>query len=130
MGEAQMKLIDTSSWIEYLRGRNNPTARRVQELVRLDEAGWCELVAVELWNGVRPGPEVKALEELEEAATLFSITTEVWQKARRLASLCRQSGLSMPVNDIIISACSLHYGLEIEARDAHFAKILPHGARL
>jgi predicted nucleic acid-binding protein len=130
MGEAEVTLVDTSSWIEYLRGKGNDPALRVKELIRLDQAAWCELIAVELWNGVPPGRESKALVELEEAVTLCALTSEVWQKAYRLALRCRESGLTVPANDVIISACAVHYGFEIEAFDLHFSKILPLSARL
>ena len=43
-----MKLVDTSSWIEYLRGRNNAVADRVRDLMREDEAALCEMTLVEL----------------------------------------------------------------------------------
>jgi predicted nucleic acid-binding protein len=125
-----MKLVDTSSWIEYLRGHQNDTALRVKELVRNDLAGWCDLIAVELWNGVRPGSEKKALEELEEAVTGFPLSEEVWLKARRLALRCRESGLTVPANDVVIAACAANYDLEIECFDAHFAKIVPLAVRL
>lgn len=119
-----MKLVDTSSWIEFLRGHQNETALRVKELLRNDQAGWCELIAVELWNGVRPGQEKSPLMELEKAVTLFPISSAVWQKARRLALRCRESGLTAPANDLIIAACAAHYDLEIEHVDTHFHKIL------
>jgi predicted nucleic acid-binding protein len=120
-----VKLVDTSSWIEYLRGHQNETALRVKDLLRRDLAGWCDLIAVELWNGVRPAQEKNALHELEAAVTNFELSAEVWQKARRLALRSRESGLTVPVNDIIITACAANYGLEIECLDAHFAKLMP-----
>jgi len=130
MGGHEVKMVDTSSWIEYLRGHENETALRVKELIRRDQAGWCDLIAVELWNGVRPGGGKKALEDLEEAVTSFPLSGEVWAKARRLALRCRESGLSVPANDVIISACAANYGLEIECRDTHFEKITPIVANL
>src|SRR4051794_21325472 len=48
-----MKLIDTSSWIEYLCDLNSNAGLRVEDLVLTDEAGWCDLTVVELWNGAR-----------------------------------------------------------------------------
>jgi len=130
MGGREVKLVDTSSWIEYLRGHENDVARRVKELVRLDQAGWCDLIAVELWNGVRPGSEKKALKELEEAATSYALSSDVWRKARRLALRCRESGVTVPANDVVIAACAVNYGLEIEHYDRHFEKILPIAAKL
>jgi len=125
-----VKLVDTSSWIEYLRGHENEVAGRVKGLVCLDQAGWCDLIAVELWNGVRPGSEKKALDELEEAATSFALSSEVWKNARRLALRCRESGVTAPANDVIIAACAMTYGLELEHYDRHFEKILPVAAKL
>lgn len=130
MGDRQVKLVDTSSWIEYLRGNENETARRVKELIRMDHAGWCELIKVELWNGVRPGRENKALDELENAATLFPLSEEVWRKACRLALRARESGLTVPANDIVITACARHFALDIECVDAHFTKLLPLASKL
>ena len=130
MGSNEVKLVDTSSWIEYLRGSTNDIALRVKALVGSDSAGWCELIAVELWSGIRPGRENRSLEDLGEAATAFDLSKEVWQKARRLALRCRESGLTVPANDIIITACAVNYGLEIEHCDVHFDKIAPIAARL
>jgi len=125
-----VKLVDTSSWIEYLRGHQNDTARRVKELIRMDRAGWCELIKVELWNGVRPGRENKALEELDEAVTLFPLSPDIWLKACRLALQARLSGLTVPANDIVITACARHFALEIECVDTHFAKLLPLASKV
>ena len=130
MGGHEVKLVDTSSWIEYLRGHENETALRVKELIRRDQAGWCDLIAVELWNGVRPGRDNRTLEHLDEAATRFALSDEVWRKARRLALRCREAGLTVPAKDVVISACAAHYGLEIECVDAHFAKIAPLAAKV
>jgi predicted nucleic acid-binding protein len=129
MGDREMKLVDTSSWIEFLRGHQTEPALRVKKLIEEDSAGWCDLVAVELWNGVRPR-EKKALEQLEEAVTHFSISPEVWQKARLLALRCREVGLTVPSSDIIIAACAANYALELEHHDSYFDKILPIAAKL
>jgi predicted nucleic acid-binding protein len=129
MGAREMKLVDTSSWIEFLRGHQTGTALRVKKLIEDDSAGWCDLVAVELWNGVRPR-EKRALEQLEEAVTHFALSTEVWQKARLLALRCREAGLTVPSADVIIAACAANYGLELEHQDSHFEKILPLAAKL
>ncbi len=56
-----MKLVDTSSWIEYLRGRNNAMADRVRDFMREDEAALCEMTLVELWNGAQGKAERRVL---------------------------------------------------------------------
>ena len=70
-----MKLVDTSSWIEYLRGRNNAVADRVRDLMREDEAALCEMVLVELWNGARGEGEKRVLRDLQEVRAVRGFET-------------------------------------------------------
>ena len=99
-----MKLVDTSSWIEYLRDSESEAGNRVEELVLTGDAGWCDLTAVELWHGVRGGREKRDLAELEREVALFPVDADAWQTARRLAVRCRDAGLTVPVADIVIAA--------------------------
>lgn len=125
-----MKLVDTSSWIEYLRDAESDAGNRVEELVLTADAGWCDVTAVELWHGVRGAREKRDLAELEQEVALFPVDTEVWQKARRLAVECRRAGLTVPVVAIIIIAAAARHGLDLEHCDRHFDKLLPIAARL
>ena len=130
MGSNEMTLVDTSSWIEFLRGRASEPGWRVKELIRTERAGWCELIMVELWNGVRPGDETKALTDLEKEIALFRLEAPVWQKACQLAVRCRKGGFTAPTTDLVIAACARHYDLELEHCDSHFDRILPVAAKL
>ena len=125
-----MKLVDTSSWIEYLRNSESEAGNRVEELVLTADAGWCDLTAVELWHGVRGGREKRDLADLEREVALFPVDADAWQKARKLAVGCRDAGLTVPVADIVIAAAAVRHGLEIEHCDRHFEKILSVAARL
>ncbi len=125
-----MTLVDSSSWIDFLRGRQSEPALRVQRLLANGQAAWCDLIAVELWNGVRVGNERKALDDLETALTTFPLDDDVWKLARKLAFRCRQSGITAPSTDIVIAACALNHNLELEQCDSHFDKILPIAAKL
>ena len=125
MGGRGVTLIDSSSWIDFLRGRRTEPALRVQHLLAAGEAAWCDLIAVELWNGVRVGKERKALDELEVELSLFALDADVWKMARKLAFRCRQSGITAPANDIVITACVVTHHLELEHCDKHFDDILP-----
>ena len=118
-----MKLVDTSAWIEFLRERESNAADRVEELLGAGEAGWCDLIATELWNGARGEKERKALQELEEAVTLFPLDSAAWQQAKVLAQKCRQAGVTVPTVDLVVAACAFRHGLEIEHHDKHFGVI-------
>lgn len=130
MGGTQVTIIDTSSWIEFLRGHQSQPALRVQHLLANGQAAWCDLIALELWNGVRVGKERKALEELEAVLTLFPLDDGVWKLARKLAYRCRQSGITAPSTDIIIASCAKAHTLELEQCDSNFDAIMPIAAKL
>ena len=85
-----------------------------------DLAVWCDMVAVELWNGVQGDYEKKKLAELEKEILCLPTSSEVWQGARKLAQNCRSSGLTVPPADLIIASCALFHEVDIEHCDAHF----------
>jgi predicted nucleic acid-binding protein len=125
-----VKLIDTSSWVEFLRGRDSEAGLRVKNLLGTEKAAWCDLICVELWNGVRPGQETAALHALEEEVARCELTLEVWRRARKLAAASRKGGLTVPVADVVIAACASHYRLEMEYVDEHYKNLLPIAARI
>ncbi len=120
-----MKLIDTSSWIHQLRERGDAAARhRVEMLLQSGEALWCPIVRLELWAGVRGASERKVLEHYEQIIPELEITSKIWDEACKLASLCRQSGNTVPSSDLLIAACARHHGVEVESSDPHFAVLM------
>jgi len=122
-----MKLVDTSSWIEFLRGEKNECSRRVGDLLKANEAAWSEPIQLELWNGAHRD-EWHTLEELETLIVPLHVDATVWQKSIGLARKCRAAGLTVPATDLLIAACALHHRLEVEHNDQHYPKILPLGA--
>ena len=88
-------------------------------------AAWCDMVAVELWNGARGDYEKKKLMELEKQITCLPTTVDVWQLARNLAQRCRKAGHTVPSVDLVIAACGLFHKVSIEHCDEHFDRIIP-----
>jgi predicted nucleic acid-binding protein len=120
-----MKLVDTSSWIEQLRERGDPEVRdRVNDLLRQGDACWCPAVRLELWIGARGSHEKTVLHRYERVLPELEITGEVWEHAYDLARRARAAGLTCPAPDVLIAACARSYGLEVEARDAHFPRLM------
>jgi predicted nucleic acid-binding protein len=130
VGGHEVKLVDTSSWVEYLRQLESPASQRVESLVLDGEAAWCDMTAVELWNGTRGAREKRELAELEKEIILLPVNAGVWQVARKLALRCREAGFTLPTSDIVIAACAAHHKAELEHCDRHFDKILPLAAKL
>ena len=86
MEKDEIVLVDTSSWIEALRTSGRADVReRVRNLLLNGLAAWCDMVAVELWNGAKGDYEKKKLMEFEKQITCLQTSVEVWQLARSLA---------------------------------------------
>jgi len=117
-------LIDTSSWIHFLRPDGDPAVRaRVDGLLRAGTARWCPLVRLELWNGAGGERERKVLREFERLLPELAITPEVWNEACDLARRCRAGGVTVPATDILIAACARHHGAHLEHSDGDFEAI-------
>lgn len=125
MGKEKVVLIDTSSWIEALRLTGRSDIRNEVENLMIDgRAAWCDMVAVELWNGARGSYERQKLSELEEEIICLETTPEVWQTARFLAQRCREAGHTVPSADLVITASALVNNADIEHCDSHIDLIL------
>jgi predicted nucleic acid-binding protein len=125
-----MTLIDTSSWIEFLRGRESPASLRVRSLLMRGEAAWCDITLVELWNGARGCAEKKALADLENELPVLPISEQVWSGARTLTRRAREKGVIVSTVDIIIAACAAISKTPLEHCDTHFESIIALAADL
>ena len=123
-----MTIVDSSSWIEALRERGNPTVRgRVANLLDAGDAAWCEIIRLELWRGVRSGAERRELEALETRLILLEISKAVWNEAVGLMVKARSEGLTAPTADVLIVATARHYDVFLEHCDQHLERLLSVG---
>ncbi|MEZ5405085.1 MAG: PIN domain-containing protein [Verrucomicrobiia bacterium] len=114
-------LIDTSAWIECFRPQGKlEIQERIGGIVIEGRAAWCDMIYLELCNGVRNNEEKQSLQQLYQDITLLPITPEVWRIAFEIAKRCRGKGYTIPVTDIVIAACASHYKATIESLDSHF----------
>jgi predicted nucleic acid-binding protein len=120
-----MRLVDTSSWVEYLRDRESTVGDSIELLVLRGEAAWCDITLVELWHGVRGAKEKRELAEMENEIDRVPLDAPAWKLAFKLALRCREKGINVPISDIITAACAVAHGLELEHCDKHFNDILP-----
>ncbi|NJO56661.1 MAG: PIN domain-containing protein [Rhodospirillales bacterium] len=120
-----MKLVDTSSWVEYLRDRESEAGDTVEVLVLSGEAAWCDITLVELWQGVRGAREKRELAAMEDEIEHVPVDATVWRLASKLALRSREKGLTVPLSDLVIAACAVAHGLELEHCDKHFDALLP-----
>ncbi len=116
-----MLLIDTPSWIHFLRPDGDPGVRaRVEAALESGEACWCPIVQLELWNGARGGHEQRVLREFARVLPDLAIDSDVWRKAYELAMQASARGVTAPATDVLIAACALHHGADLESADSDF----------
>jgi len=114
-------LVDTSSWIHFLRPDGDPKVRaRVDRALRSGEACWCPLVQLELWNGARGAREREVLRDFAGVLAELTIDQEVWSRAYELATGARERGVTVPATDVLIAACALRHGAGLESADPDF----------
>ena len=119
-----MKLIDTSSWVDALRRDGDPEIKaRVVALMRAGTAAWCDIVRLELWNGLRGAAERRQMEELEADVINLPTSDAVWARARLLTQRARARGITVPATDLLIAACAWEHGVELEHDDAHLTAL-------
>jgi hypothetical protein len=117
-------LVDTSSWIHFLRPDGEAEVRaRVEAALRAGTARFCPLVRLELWNGAGGERERKVLREFERLVPDLPIDAGTWGEACDLARRCRGAGVTVPATDVLIAACARRNGAEIEHADADFDAI-------
>lgn len=116
-----MVLVDTSSWIHFLRtdGAYEPRDRVRAHLVSGD-AAWCPIIRLELWNGARGEREKTILREFEQSLPELTITDRVWQAAYNLAQAARSNGLTLPATDLLIASCAKEHQAGLEHCDSDF----------
>lgn len=120
-GVEALLLVDTSSWIHFLRPDGDPKVHaRVETALENGEACWCPLVQLELWKGARGAHERSVLREFARVLPELVIDREVWSKAYELATQARARGVTAPATDVLIAACALHHGADLESADSDF----------
>ena len=120
-----MVLVDTSLWVDALRERGTAEGKqRVGKLLASAEAAWCNVVRLELWNGVRGAREKEALRQLDAEIPNLPITEPVWDLAIELAQIARSAGLTVPADDLLIAACARFHAVPLEHNDDHLGRLM------
>jgi predicted nucleic acid-binding protein len=117
-------LVDSSLWVHQLRrGGDSAKRQRVNALLERGEAAWCPVVRLELWRGVTNDAERKTLRRYEALLPDYEISSEVWERAIRLADIGRARGVTTPLADLLIFTCAKVHGLDLAHDDTHFEEL-------
>ena len=117
-----MTLVDTSSWIPFLRrGGEASVKRRVRDLLNDGSVATCPVILAELWMGAGSAKDRQDVQDLQDVVPCLPMDQQAWDLSYRLASACCQRGTPVPASDLLIAACAFAHGATIDAEDKHFA---------
>lgn len=121
-----MILVDTSAWIEFLRGTGSPTCDAVERLLAADLA-LCDPVSMEVLAGARDDHHLAQLRGLLARTTMLSTTPADYEMAAALYRTCRQRGDTVRrLVDCLIGAVALRADAEVLHADTDFARLARH----
>ena len=117
-----MILVDSSTWVEFLRGEQE-SDHPLRDHLRSGQAALCPIVWVELWRGARGRTEEESLLRLRELCEMLVIDGAAWEETAVLARLALRAGLNCPLADIAIVACARRHKVQLLHRDKHMARL-------
>lgn len=120
-------LVDTSVWVDFLRGEESPATRALRDLLRSGPGSVCmtEPIAMELLAGATDEVMLGRLERL--ANGLPSLVVDQALDFRSAAAIhrgCRRAGRTVrSLTDCLIAAVAIRHGVRLVHKDADFEAI-------
>ncbi len=115
-------LLDTSIWIDALRGKTPNIVALTQGLLNDDRALTCGPVIFEIKRGLR-SPERKKILPLFDALIRLSFDDAIWDAAGDLDASLRKKGVTIPPMDVLIAQICLHHKVVLFTLDEHFRSV-------
>lgn len=121
-----MTLVDTSVWIDFLRGVNSPQRRVLHKLIEDEEdIAITEIILTEILQGIKEDKNFKAVKNyLLEFPIHRPKGTETYLKAAQIYRDCRKKGKTVRKTvDCIIAAICIENDLTLLHKDSDFDTI-------
>ena len=124
-----MIVVDTSAWIELLRGTGSPVHRRLHDALRGDEE-LCvtEVVVAEVLAGARNVQHAERLRSMLLGFTLLPLNgLDGFEQAAALYRTCRWAGETIrSVTDCLVAVPAIAAGVPVLHLDRDFATLARH----
>jgi hypothetical protein len=121
-------LIDTSAWVEFLRGTRSPVCELVDKLLAEDIAT-CDPVRMEVLAGARSEQHLQQLRGLLARASVVPTEPADFEVAAALYRTCRQQGRTVrKLMDCLIAAVAIRADIPLLHLDTDFDTLVEHTA--
>jgi predicted nucleic acid-binding protein len=119
-------LIDTSAWVEFLRGTGSTACERVDALLA-EEFAVCHPVRMEVLAGARDERHLAQLRGLLARGTLLPTHQTHYEEASALFRTCRRRGETVrKLIDCLIAATTISASARILHCDSDFDVLARH----
>ena len=121
-----MILIDTSAWVEFLRGTGSAACNRVEALLE-GEIAICYAVRMEVLAGARDEGHLRSLQRLLARAVVLSTIPADYDNAAALYRQCRRKGNTVRrFLDCLIGAVAIRSDVPVLHKDVDFDVLARH----
>lgn len=121
-----MILIDTSAWVEFLRGTGSRACERVDALLGTRIAT-CDPIRMEVLAGARDERHLHDLRRLLARPSVLPTAAGDYENAAVLYRACRQNGATVrKLIDCLIAAVAIRANVPILHADADFDTLAHH----
>lgn len=113
-------LVDTSVWIDFLRGKKTPSVQFLETLLEEGEAGICEVVLSELCWGAKDSAQFERYQEYFGELPSFPLPASWSSEAARKGYELRKKGFKPFLADLLIALCALTHKVPLLTTDGDF----------
>ena len=121
-----MLLVDSSVWIDWLRGADTDAVRFIQEREAQEELALTQMIYLEVLQGVSSDPQFAATRRVLGAQTMLEPldARETFEAAAQLYRRARQRGFTIRKStDCLIAAMALEHQVMLVHNDRDFVAL-------
>ena len=123
-----MVLVDTTVWIDFFSGRNEPHVVRLQELIENEEdLSLCGLILTEVLQGIRSDADFTRTKEYLGDLIFLPMRQATFLRSAEIYRSLRKQGITIrkPV-DCMIASVAIEYDIHLLHNDRDFDHIAKH----
>ena len=123
-----MILVDTSVWIDFFAGRDQPQVAALERLILADEnLALCGIILTEILQGITDDAAFRRVRRYLNPLVMLPMSDTVFVEAANIYRKLRKKGITIrKSNDCIIAATALDHRCELLHNDKDFAPIAEH----
>jgi len=123
-----MVLVDTTIWIDFFAGRNEPHVATLQELIENEEdLSLCGVILAEALQGIRSDKDFIKTKEYLGDLIVLPMRQATFLRAAEIYRSLRKKGITIrkPV-DCMIASVAMEYDIHLLHNDRDFDHIAKH----